>query len=105
MDKQDRDCQTCINHTEKGCRKWNCEYEREYFGDLEIDMSAADDETKEKLKDFFDFDKDVQKKVCEIYRYMCEKTIRHLSIEFSNKMKINIELDASEYRGEVGKSE
>lgn len=24
----DRDCPTCINHTEKGCRKWNCEYEK-----------------------------------------------------------------------------
>ena len=23
----DRDCPTCINHTEKGCRKWDCEYE------------------------------------------------------------------------------
>lgn len=24
----DRDCPTCINHTEKGCRKWDCEYEK-----------------------------------------------------------------------------
>ena len=24
----DRDCNSCINHTEKGCRKWDCEYEK-----------------------------------------------------------------------------
>ena len=24
----DRDCPTCIHHTEKGCRKWDCEYEK-----------------------------------------------------------------------------
>lgn len=24
----DRDCPTCIHHTEKGCSAWNCEYEK-----------------------------------------------------------------------------
>lgn len=24
----DRDCNSCIHHTEKGCRKWDCEYEK-----------------------------------------------------------------------------
>lgn len=24
----DRDCPTCIHHTENGCRKWDCEYEK-----------------------------------------------------------------------------
>lgn len=28
MRNQDRDCNSCINHTEKGCRKWDCEYEK-----------------------------------------------------------------------------
>ena len=24
----DRDCNSCIHHTENGCRKWDCEYEK-----------------------------------------------------------------------------
>ena len=26
MSAQDRDCPTCIHHTEKGCKAWICEY-------------------------------------------------------------------------------
>ena len=26
MNQNDRDCPTCINHTEKGCSAWSCKY-------------------------------------------------------------------------------
>ena len=26
--KTDRDCENCTNHTEQGCTKWECEFER-----------------------------------------------------------------------------
>ena len=26
--KTDRDCDNCVHHTEQGCTKWDCEFER-----------------------------------------------------------------------------
>ena len=40
-----RDCESCKNHTDKGCTKWKCEFEPTTKNDLGVDW----DELKRKI--------------------------------------------------------
>ena len=73
-------------------------------GDIEFKFTF-DDVSKDAFKELFDFDKEITKKIVDIYNYMAEKHTPNMYLQFEDGIKINISIDVSEYRGEVGESE
>lgn len=73
-------------------------------GDIEFAFSL-DEMSKESFNKVFGFDKEITKKIVDIYNYMAEKQIPNMCLQFESGIKINISIDVSEYRGEVGESE
>lgn len=73
-------------------------------GDIEFTFSL-DEVSKDAFKELFDFDKEITKKIVDIYNYMVEKRTPNMYLQFEDGIKINISIDVSEYRGEVGESE
>ena len=62
-----------------------------------------DEVSKGAFKELFGFDKEIVKKIVDIYNYMAEKRTPNMYLQFESGIKINISIDVSEYRGEVGK--
>ena len=73
-------------------------------GDIEFTFTL-DEVSKDAFKELFDFDKEITKKIVDIYNYMAEKHTPNMYLQFEDGIKINISIDVSEYRGEVGESE
>lgn len=61
-----------------------------------------DEVSKGAFKELFGLDKEIVKKIVDIYNYMAEKRTSYMYLQFENGIKINISIDVSEYRGEVG---
>ena len=64
-----------------------------------------DEVSKGAFEELFGFDKEIVKKIVDIYNYMAEKRTSNMYLQFESGIKINISIDVSEYRGEVGKQE
>ena len=73
-------------------------------GDIEFTFTL-DEVSKGAFKELFDFDKEITKKIVDVYNYMAEKRTPNMYLQFEDGIKINISIDVSEYRGEVGESE
>ena len=73
-------------------------------GDIEFKFTL-DEMSRESLNELLGFDWEITKKIVDIYNYMAEKRTPNMYLQFEDGIKINISIDVSEYRGEVGKSE
>ena len=73
-------------------------------GDIEFTFTF-DEVSKGAFKELFGVDKEIMKKIVDIYNYMAEKHTPNMYLQFEDGIKINISIDVSEYRGEVGESE
>ena len=73
-------------------------------GDIEFKFTL-DEMSRESLNELLRFDREITKKIVDIYNYMAEKRTPNMYLYFEDGIKINISIDVSEYRGEVGKSE
>lgn len=70
-------------------------------GDIEFTFTM-DEVSKDAFKELFDFDKEIAKKIVDIYNYMAERHAPNMYLQFESGIKINISIDISEYRGQVG---
>lgn len=43
-----------------------------------------------------------RKKIVDIYNYMAERHVPNMYLQFETGIKVNISIDVSEYRGQVG---
>ena len=73
-------------------------------GDIEFTFTL-DEVSKGAFKELFGVDKEIVKKIVDIYNYMAEKRTPNMYLQFESGIKINISIDVSEYRGEVGETE
>lgn len=73
-------------------------------GDIKFTFTL-DEISKDILDELIGFDKEITQKIVDIYNYMAEKRSSNMCLQFENGIKINISIDVSEYRGEVGESE
>ena len=73
-------------------------------GDIEFTFTL-DEVSKGAFKELFGVDKEIVKKIVDIYNYMAEKHTPNMYLQFEDGIKINISIDVSEYKGEVGESE
>lgn len=67
-------------------------------GDIEFKFTL-DETSKGAFKELFGFDKEIVKKIVDIYNYMAEKRTSYMYLQFESGIKINISIDVSEYRG------
>lgn len=73
-------------------------------GDIEFTFTM-DEVSKDAFKELFDFDKEITKKIVDIYNYMAERHVPNMYLQFGDGIKINVNIDVSEYRGEVGETD
>ena len=73
-------------------------------GDIKFTFTL-DEISKDILEELIGFDMEITQKIVDIYNYMAEKRTPNMYLQFENGIKINISIDVSEYRGEVGESE
>lgn len=73
-------------------------------GDVEfVEFKFTFDEvSKGAFKELFGLDKEIVKKIVDIYNYMAEKRTPNMYLQFESGIKINISIDVSQYRGQVG---
>lgn len=64
-----------------------------------------DEVSKGALKKLFGFDKEIVKKIVDIYNYMAEKRTPNMYLQFESGIKINISIDVSEYREQIENSD
>lgn len=78
------------------------------FGDeKELTFSfILDDESRKNIDKLFGkFDIEITRKIIDVYNYMAENKMPKMYLKFEDGIKINISIDVSEYRGEVGEKE
>lgn len=75
------------------------------FGDVTFSFTLDDESRKNIEKLFGNVDIEITRKIIDVYNYMAENKIPKMYLKFEDGIKINISIDISEYRGEVGESE
>lgn len=73
-------------------------------GDVEF-KCTLDEASKGAFKELFGLDKEIVKKIIDIYNYMAERHVPDMYLQFGSGIKVNISIDVSEYRGQVGNPE